>query len=172
MAAESQGVESPREAKWIALHVNGAAVARTVEPRISLADFLRHDLGLTGTHLGCEQGSCGACTVIIDGAAVRSCLVLAVQADGTAVETMEGLAAEGALSPLQEAFRQYHCVQCGFCIGGFLMSLTARLRERPILDEQDAREALSGNICRCTGYAAMVKALLSLAFSEQGQSWS
>jgi aerobic-type carbon monoxide dehydrogenase small subunit (CoxS/CutS family) len=130
------------------------------EARTSLADFLRHELGLTGTHLGCEHGVCGACTVIVDGAAVRSCLMLAVQADGTAIETVEGLADEGELGPLQQAFRRNHAVQCGFCTSGFLMSITAALRERPVETQDQARQVLSGNICRCTGYAGMVQAVL------------
>ncbi|HVB06780.1 MAG TPA: (2Fe-2S)-binding protein [Acidimicrobiales bacterium] len=145
------------------LVVNGESQSALVEARVSLADFLRHRLGLTGTHLGCEQGSCGACTVIVDGQAVRSCLMLAVQAEGTDVETVESLAVDGQLSPLQQAFHEHHCLQCGFCTSGFLMSLTARLRHGPVLDEHEAREALSGNLCRCTGYAGMVRALLELS---------
>lgn len=144
------------------MKVNGKEIEAALESRVSLADFLRHELRLTGTHLGCEQGSCGACTVIVDGAAIRSCLILAVQLDGSEVETVESLAVDGKLNGLQQAFHDHHCLQCGFCTSGFLMSLTARLRERPIIDEQDAREALAGNICRCTGYSGMVSALLAL----------
>lgn len=150
------------EAVSVTLTVNGSVETRAVEPRVTLADFLRRELTLNGTHLGCEHGSCGACTVIVNGDAVRSCLMLAVQAQGAQVETVEGLADHGSLNPLQEAFRQCHALQCGFCTGGFLMSLTARLREGPIVTEEQAREALSGNICRCTGYAGMVDAVLSL----------
>jgi aerobic-type carbon monoxide dehydrogenase small subunit (CoxS/CutS family) len=160
--------DAPNDLQPLHLVVNGEEVDTVVESRISLADFLRHRLRLTGTHLGCEQGSCGACTVIIDGVAVRSCLQLAVQADGSEVETVESLATNGELSPLQRAFHDHHCLQCGFCTAGFLMSLTARLREGPIHDEREAREALSGNICRCTGYAGMVAALLALGAETEG----
>lgn len=150
------------ERVWVTLTVNGSTQTRPVPARMTLGDLLRGELQLTGTHLGCEHGSCGACTVIVDGAAVRSCLMLAVQAGGRIVETVEGLAADGQLNALQQAFRDHHAVQCGFCTGGFLMSLTAALRERPIVSEEQAREALSGNVCRCTGYAQMVDAVLSL----------
>lgn len=147
---------------WVTINVNGEDETRYVEARLSLADFLRRELGLTGTHLGCEHGSCGACTVIVDGEAVRSCLTFAAQVHGMRVETVESLASDGELNPLQSAFRESHALQCGFCTSGFLMSLTARRREGPIDGEEQAREALSGNICRCTGYAGMVDALLSL----------
>ncbi len=147
----------------VELRVNGEAVRVSTDVRTSLAELLRRDLHLTGTHLGCEHGSCGACTVIVDGQAVRSCLILAAQADGCTVETVESLARDGELNPLQEAFRENHALQCGFCTSGFLMSLTARLREGPIVSEEQAREALSGNICRCTGYVGLVDAVLSLA---------
>jgi aerobic-type carbon monoxide dehydrogenase small subunit (CoxS/CutS family) len=140
--------------------VNGAERRGVVDVRTTLADFLRHGLSLTGTHLGCEHGVCGACTVLVDGAAVRSCLMLAVQADGSQIETVEGLADGDELSPLQEAFHRNHALQCGFCTAGFLMSITAALRERPVETEQEAREVISGNICRCTGYAGMIKAVL------------
>jgi aerobic-type carbon monoxide dehydrogenase small subunit (CoxS/CutS family) len=126
---------------------------------MTLADFLRHELGLKGTHLGCEHGACGACTVIVNGAAVRSCLLLAVQADGAEIETVEGLAEGDDLSPLQQAFHRNHALQCGFCTSGFLMSITAALREGPVTTDEEAREVLSGNICRCTGYAGMIKAV-------------
>jgi aerobic-type carbon monoxide dehydrogenase small subunit (CoxS/CutS family) len=148
--------------RWVTVEVNGEHETRRVDARLTLADFLRRELGLTGTHLGCEHGSCGACTVIVNGDAVRSCLTLAVQADGARVETVESLAPDGRMDALQTAFREHHALQCGFCTSGFLMSLTARRREGPIGDEAQAREALSGNICRCTGYAGMVDALLSL----------
>ena len=147
----------------VRMTVNGEEVESLLESRVSLADYLRHGLGLKGTHLGCEQGSCGACTVIVDGAATRSCLLFAVQLGGANIETVESLAVGEELSALQQALHEHHGLQCGFCTSGFLMSLTARLRERPIVDEHDAREALSGNICRCTGYAGMVEALLALA---------
>jgi carbon-monoxide dehydrogenase small subunit len=143
----------------ITVTVNHARHQRAVEPRLLLSDFLRHDLGLTGTHVGCEHGVCGACTVLLDGQAVRSCLVFAVQTDGRAVETVEGLAADGALDPLQTAFHDAHGLQCGFCTPGILMTLTAYLAEHPDPSEAEIREAISGNLCRCTGYANIVKAV-------------
>ncbi len=151
----------------VRLTVNGTDYEREVEPRVSLADFLRHDLGLTGTHLGCEHGVCGACTILLDGAAVRSCLLLAVQLDGADVTTIEGLAGLGGqhdgLHPLQEAFREKHALQCGFCTPGFLMTAQAFLKETPNPTESQVREAVSGNICRCTGYVAIVEAILDVA---------
>jgi aerobic-type carbon monoxide dehydrogenase small subunit (CoxS/CutS family) len=149
--------------------VNGDTRQHVVDDRTTLADFLRERLRLTGTHLGCEHGVCGACTVIVDGASVRSCLMLAVQADGARVETVEGLAAEGELGPVQQAFKDNYALQCGFCTPGFLMSLTAALRDGPIRDEEQAREVLSGNICRCTGYTGLVQAVLD-ASAQQEQS--
>lgn len=150
----------------VSLIVNGESVTIVTDVRISLAELLRRDLRLTGTHIGCEHGSCGACTVIVDGQAVRSCLMLAVQASGTSVETMEGLARDGVLHPLQQAFVDNHAVQCGFCTGGFLMSLTARLREGAVTSVAEAREALSGNICRCTGYVGLVDAIMSASLIQ------
>ena len=152
----------------IHLRVNGTPLKRAVEPRVSLADFLRHNLELTGTHLGCEHGVCGACTVLVDGAAVRSCLMLAVQADGADVTTIEGLAdldrqGDGRLHPLQEAFREKHALQCGFCTPGFLMTAPAFLLENPNPTEEQVREAISGNLGRCTGYVAIVEAILDVA---------
>jgi aerobic-type carbon monoxide dehydrogenase small subunit (CoxS/CutS family) len=147
--------------------VNGVEYREVVESRLTLADFLRGRLRLTGTRLGCEHGVCGACTILVDGAAVRSCLMLAAQVDGREVETVENLAEGGELNPLQQAFRTHHAVQCGFCTSGFLMSATAALREGPINTPAQAREVLSGNICRCTGYAGMVRALLEVG-SEGG----
>ena len=144
----------------ISVTVNGRTHEEVVDDRLTLADFLRERLRLTGTHLGCEHGVCGACTVLVDGAAVRSCLMLAVQSDGAEIETVEGLAADGELTELQRAFRRNHALQCGFCTPGFLMSATAALREGPARDEDHAREILSGNICRCTGYAGLVRAVL------------
>jgi aerobic-type carbon monoxide dehydrogenase small subunit (CoxS/CutS family) len=144
----------------ITVTVNGTTHHEEVDGRYTLADFLRERLRLTGTHLGCEHGVCGACTVIVDGAAVRSCLMLAVQADGTQVETVESLGSEGELGPLQQAFKDNYALQCGFCTSGFLMSVTAALREGPVRDETAAREVLSGNICRCTGYQGLVQAVL------------
>ncbi len=143
----------------VSLTVNGTPRRATVEPRKTLADTLREDLGLTGTHLGCEHGVCGACTVLVDGAAVRACLMFAAQADGADVVTVEGLAsADGALSPVQRAFREEHGLQCGFCTPGFVVSLTAYLRDHPAPDDADLRDALSGNLCRCTGYQGIIAA--------------
>jgi carbon-monoxide dehydrogenase small subunit len=148
----------------IRLRVNGRSFAREVEPRRHLADFLRHDLGLTGTHIGCEHGACGACTILLDGAPVRACLLFAVQADGTEITTVEGLAGEGGtLNPLQQAFRNHHGLQCGFCTPGMLMTLTAFLAEQPDADERAIRDAISGNLCRCTGYESIVDAALAAA---------
>jgi aerobic carbon-monoxide dehydrogenase small subunit len=143
----------------ISLSVNGVPQRRAVEPRLLLSDFIRHELGLTGTHVGCEHGVCGACTVLMDGNAVRSCLVFAVQADGAEVTTVEGLAAGAELHPLQEAFRDAHGLQCGFCTPGILMSMVPFLRDNPSPDEPQIREALSGNLCRCTGYQNIVEAV-------------
>ena len=151
----------------ISLTVNGRPVETEVEDRLHLADFLRRELKLTGTHLGCEHGVCGACTVLVDGRAVRSCLMLAVQARGSDVTTVEGLAAEdGTLSPLQEAFREHHALQCGFCTPGMLTSLTAFLRDNPAPTDREVREAISGNICRCTGYQPIVVAALAATGDE------
>ncbi len=147
----------------IALTVNGAPVRAAVEPRHSLADFLREQLGLTGTHLGCEHGACGACTVLVDGEATRSCLMFAVQADGARVVTVEGLARGEALSPLQRAFRTHHALQCGFCTPGFLVAATALLAENADPTPDEVRAALSGHLCRCTGYVGIVEAVLDAA---------
>jgi len=148
----------------VRLTVNGTERQARVMPRLLLADLLREEFGLTGTHLGCEHGACGACTVLVDGEPVRSCLLFAVQADGCRVDTVEGLAgADGALHPLQEAFRARHALQCGFCIPGMLMTLTAYLREHSSPTESDIREILSGNLCRCTGYQNIVQAGLDAA---------
>ena len=143
-----------------AFEVNGRSVAAEIEPRTSLADCLRHGLGLTGTHLGCEHGVCGACTVLVDGEPVRSCLMLAVQAEGARILTVEGLGCDGALSPLQTAFRKHHALQCGFCTPGMLMTAHALLTAEPGADAARIREALSGNLCRCTGYLGIVEAVL------------
>jgi len=153
----------------ITVSVNGAAHAGSVEARETLADFLRDDLDLTGTHVGCEHGACGACTVIVDGRAVRSCLMLAVQAAGSEVTTIEGLAPDGALGPLQQAMWDSHSFQCGFCTPGFVMQASALLRARPDAGEQEIREALSGNICRCTGYQSIIDGvLLAVRRSREG----
>jgi aerobic carbon-monoxide dehydrogenase small subunit len=140
--------------------VNGASFDRTIEPRLLLSDFLRDTLGLTGTHVGCEHGVCGACTILFDGEPVRSCLMFAVQADGAQLTTVEGLAhADGSLNPLQDAFRGAHGLQCGFCTPGILMSMTALLRDEPDPGETRIREVLAGHLCRCTGYANIVRAV-------------
>jgi len=143
--------------------VNGKAHARIVESRLTLADFLRHELGLTGTHLGCEHGVCGACTVLVDGQSTRACLMFAVQANGREVTTVEGLTPDSGLSVLQQAFVDNHGLQCGFCTPGMLVTLTELLRENPSPSEDEVREALTGNLCRCTGYAGIVKAALDAA---------
>jgi carbon-monoxide dehydrogenase small subunit len=158
------------ETAAIAVTVNGRAERRTVEVRLTLADFLRHELGLTGTHVGCEHGVCGACTVLVDGASARSCLMLAVQADGVEITTVEGLAPEGALGALQEAFWNRHALQCGFCTSGILITLTELLRETSDPDEPAIRAALSGNLCRCTGYTNIVAAALDAAAASRGTS--
>ena len=144
----------------VAFEVNGKAFEVDVEPRLSLADCLRDVLGLTGTHLGCEHGVCGACTVIVDGEAVRSCLTLAVQAAGENIVTVEGLSRNNGLTPLQAAFRKHHALQCGFCTPGMVTTAHALLSEEPDADAERVREALSGNICRCTGYISIVEAVL------------
>jgi len=143
----------------VTVTVNGVEYEGTVEPRRLLCDFLRHDLALTGTHVGCEHGVCGACTVLLDGEPVRSCLLLAVQADGTAITTVEGLAEGGKLSPVQQGFWENHGMQCGFCTPGFLIAAHALLRENPEPSESEIRAALSGNICRCTGYQSIVESV-------------
>lgn len=147
----------------IRVRVNGREYERTVEARLLLADFLRHDLGLTATHLGCEHGVCGACTIIVDGESVRSCLLFAVQADGADIQTLEGLADGDELHPLQQAFWDHHALQCGFCTSGFLMTAVDVLQKTPHPSEDEIRHALSGNLCRCTGYANIVKAVRAVA---------
>ncbi len=148
----------------IELRVNGEARRAAVAPRLTLADFLRERCGLTGTHLGCEHGVCGACTVLLDGDAVRACLVFAVQADGAEVTTIEGMSApDGELSTVQAAFRDHHGLQCGFCTPGFVVSATAFLRDNPEPTDEDIRVALSGNLCRCTGYQGIIDAVRAAA---------
>ncbi|MBV9089886.1 MAG: (2Fe-2S)-binding protein [Mycobacteriaceae bacterium] len=155
--------------RTVRLSVNGQVGEASVEPRLTLADYIRERCGLTGTHLGCEHGACGACTVLLDGAAVRSCLIFAVQADGMAVTTVEGIAsADGQLSAVQSALRECHGLQCGFCTPGFVMSITALLRENPNPTDQDIREGLSGNFCRCTGYQGIVNAVHRAAEMMRG----
>jgi carbon-monoxide dehydrogenase small subunit len=147
----------------IDLSVNGRRVSASVEPRLTLGGFLRRHLHLTGTHLGCEHGVCGACTVIVDGSAVRSCLMLAAQANGAEITTVEGLAPGDGLSPLQEAFHKHHALQCGFCTPGILTTMHALLNEEPNASKERIREVLSGNICRCTGYLPIVEAVAEAA---------
>ena len=156
----------------IKLTVNGKSYERLVEARMTLADFLRSELDLTGTHLGCEHGVCGACTVLLNGEAVRSCLLLAVQADGAELLTVEGLARGNELHPLQKAFHERHALQCGFCTPGFLMTAFAFLKETPTPTEAQVREAISGNLCRCTGYLPIVQAILQAASESSGKSFS
>ena len=152
----------------ITMTVNGEARTGEAEPRMTLADFLRDELRLTGTHLGCEHGVCGACTVLLDGSSVRSCLLLAVQADGASIETVEGLAQGDELHPIQEAFWAEHALQCGFCTPGFLMTAVELLRENPDPTEDEVRHAISGNLCRCTGYVNIIKAVRTAAAATQG----
>ncbi len=150
--------------------LNGETVTGLAEPRLLLSDFLRHEIGATGTHVGCEHGICGACTVLIDGAAVRSCLMLAVQAGGKTIETVESLASDETLSPLQAAFHRNFALQCGFCTPGFLMSLSEVLERNPEPSEDEVRDALSGNLCRCTGYKEIIDAALEAAAELRGES--
>ena len=152
----------------IELVVNGVVRRATVEARRTLADLLREDLGLTGAHLGCEHGVCGACTVLLEGTAARSCITLAVQADGAEVTTVEGIGSPGGLHPLQQAFREAHSFQCGFCTPGFVMESLALLRERPDPTAREVREALAGNICRCTGYESIVNGVLLASTRMKG----
>jgi carbon-monoxide dehydrogenase small subunit len=149
--------------RTVSVTVNGTPHEREIETRLTLADFLRHELGLTGTHVGCEHGVCGACTVLVDDRSARACLMLAVQCDGRAVTTVESLADNGSLNTLQQAFQEFHGLQCGFCTPGVLMTLTEFLRDHADPTEAEVREVLSGNLCRCTGYQGMVDAALSAA---------
>lgn len=144
--------------------LNGHEISENVEPRLNLADFLRHSLGATGTHVGCEHGVCGACTVNVDGLAVRSCLMFAIQVDGKSVTTIEGIAnSDDSLHPIQEAFQKHHGLQCGFCTPGMIITLEAFLKKNPSPTENEVRKAISGNICRCTGYQQIVSAALEAA---------
>jgi carbon-monoxide dehydrogenase small subunit len=152
--------------RTIRVTVNGRAYEREIETRMTLADFLRHALGLTGTHVGCEHGVCGACTVLVGGRTARACLMLAVQCDDATIDTVEGLAKDGALNPLQKAFQKFHGLQCGFCTPGVLMTLTEFLRDNAQPTEDEVREVLTGHLCRCTGYQGMVDAALSVAATK------
>ncbi len=155
----------------IRVRVNGRDHERAVEPRTSLADLLREDLDLTGTHVGCEHGVCGACTVLLDGQPVRSCLLFAIQLDGAEITTVEGLASGDRLHPIQEAFREHHGVQCGFCTPGLLLATKALLEENPLPTEAEIREAIAGNLCRCTGYHFVVEAIRAAATPRTGTSF-
>jgi aerobic-type carbon monoxide dehydrogenase small subunit (CoxS/CutS family) len=154
----------------VALTVNGAPYRCEVEARLLLSDFIRHELRLAGTHVGCEHGACGACTVLLDGVPARSCLMFAAQADGHDITTVEGLARDGELSPLQQAMHECHGLQCGYCTAGILMTMTAFLAEHPAPSETEIREALSGNLCRCTGYQHIVDAVLRAAQKMRGEA--
>jgi aerobic carbon-monoxide dehydrogenase small subunit len=149
----------------ITLSINGRHYTLTVDPRRTLADAIRDDCGLTGTHLGCEHGVCGACTIILDGAPMRACLMFAVQADGCALRTVEGLAEDGSFHPLQQAFMEHHALQCGFCTPGFLMLAVALLEHNPDPGDDEIRDALSSNLCRCTGYQNILKAVSAAAIA-------
>ena len=156
------GTPAPARSRAISLEVNGEAVEYEVPARRLLVHFIRDDLGLTGTHVGCDTGNCGACTVHVDGLSVKSCMLLAVQADGTRIATVEGLAADGELTALQRSFNEHHALQCGYCTPGMLMSATALLEQNPHPNEDEVRVALQGNICRCTGYVNIVEAVVAV----------
>ncbi|HEY7729398.1 MAG TPA: (2Fe-2S)-binding protein [Gaiellaceae bacterium] len=152
---------TPARDRTIAVEINGEQVELEVPARRLLVHFIRDDLGLTGTHVGCDTGNCGACTIHVDGEAVKSCMLLAVQADGASIRTVEGLAADGELTALQQSFSTHHALQCGYCTPGMLMSATALLERNPRPSEEDVRYALQGNICRCTGYVNIVEAVVA-----------
>ncbi|MSQ54417.1 MAG: (2Fe-2S)-binding protein [Betaproteobacteria bacterium] len=158
------------ESMDITVNVNGVSYRRTVEARLLLSDFLRDMLGLTGTHVGCEHGVCGACTILVDGDSARACLMLAVQADGCEVTTVEALGTVDRLGPLQEAFRTHHALQCGFCTPGMLMTSVDLLKKYPLQNDEQIREGLSGNLCRCTGYEHIVRALREAAKARPGEA--
>ncbi|HEY6031756.1 MAG TPA: (2Fe-2S)-binding protein [Gaiellaceae bacterium] len=155
--------DTATESRPIAVEVNGTLYERDVEPRRLLIHFLRDDLDLTGSHIGCDTGNCGACSVLYDGTLVKSCMLLAVQADGARIETVEGLAGDDGLAPLQQSFSDHHALQCGYCTPGMLMSATALLRENPHPSEDEIRKALQGNICRCTGYWNIIEAVKAVS---------
>jgi len=153
----------------LTLTVNGRKRSATVEPRMLLVDFLRHELGMTGTHIGCEHGVCGACTILLDGRTARSCLHFAVAVDGSEIDTVEGVASQDLLHPIQEAFHQHHALQCGYCTPGFLMTTIELLKQNPNPDEAAIRRALTNNICRCTGYTNIIKAVAAAAAALQAR---
>jgi len=155
-------VSAPVTSRTVSLEVNGEQIELEVPTRRLLVHFIRDDLGLTGTHIGCDTGNCGACTVHLNGQAVKSCMLLAVQAEGTKIATVEGLAADGALTALQQAFNEHHALQCGYCTPGMLMSATALLAQNPHPSEEEVRVAIQGNICRCTGYVNIVEAVVAV----------
>jgi aerobic carbon-monoxide dehydrogenase small subunit len=154
-------VAAPVTSRTVSLEVNGEQISYDVPTRRLLVHFIRDDLGLTGTHIGCDTGNCGACTVHVNGEAVKSCMMLAVQAEGTKISTVEGLAADGELTGLQQSFNEHHALQCGYCTPGMLMSATALLARNPSPSEDEVRVAIQGNICRCTGYVNIVEAVVS-----------
>ena len=153
----------------VTLTVNGRKRSATVEPRMLLVDFLRHELGMTGTHIGCEHAVCGACTILLDGRTARSCLHFAVAVDGSEIDTVEGVASQDLLHPIQEAFHQHHALQCGYCTPGFLMTTIELLKQNPNPDEAAIRRALTNNICRCTGYTNIIKAVAAAAAALQAR---
>ena len=157
---------SPETSRTIAVEVNGTSYEREVEARRLLIHFLRDDLDLTGSHVGCDTGNCGACSVLVDGVLLKSCMLLAVQADGTSIRTVEGLGSDGELDALQQAFGDYHALQCGYCTPGMLMSATALLEHTPRPSEEEIRRAIQGNICRCTGYVNIVRAIQAASGQE------
>jgi carbon-monoxide dehydrogenase small subunit len=167
MSAQLTPSDAPRA---ITLHVNGRAMTALAEPRMLLSDFLRHQLELTGTHVGCEHGVCGACTVRMDGDVVRSCIVFAVQAEGAELETIEGAGPRGELDAVQQAFREHHGLQCGFCTPGMVLAARTLLEHNPAPSEQEVREYLAGNVCRCTGYVGIVEAVLAAALKLRSTS--
>jgi len=158
--------QEPTTSRFVAVEVNGESYEREVDVRRLLIHFLRDDLDLTGSHIGCDTGNCGACSLLLDGTLVKSCMLLAVQADGGRIETVEGLAAEGELTPIQQAFSAHHALQCGYCTPGMLMSATALLRANPRPSEDEIRKALQGNICRCTGYWNIIDAVTTASGQE------
>ena len=161
-------MSEPVTSKRITLDVNGEQIEYDVPTRRLLVHFIRDDLSLTGTHVGCDTGNCGACSILFDGTLVKSCMLLAVQADGARIETVESLSSDGELTPLQQAFSDHHALQCGYCTPGMLMSATALLRDNPSPSEDDVRKAIQGNICRCTGYVNIVRAIQAASGQEVG----
>ena len=157
------GTAQPVRSKTVAVEVNGVSYEREVDTRRLLIHFIRDDLGLTGSHIGCDTGNCGACSIIVNGTLLKSCMMLAVQADGATIETVEGLAADDELTPLQQAFSEHHALQCGYCTPGVLMSATALLRRNPRPSDDEIRKAIQGNLCRCTGYVNIVEAIKAAA---------